>query len=164
MNSLRRLTFHSLQFTGLGQPLLGATPVFRDKSRSVHFGFASLLQDGLATLAFCSPLPSFSFLPLFSLSHLHTGGWTASNITSGKISGNATTLVFASALAHNNAAVVYTFSTFANATVITLGTRHPPAKDTAQLTVGVGLSRIAGNNETLPETPQYLKFSMRLAF
>ena len=152
--------------------------MFRDKSRSVHFGFASLeeiapngtvvqyasLQDGLATLAFCSPLPSSSFLPLFSLSHLHTGGWTASNITSGKISGNATTLVFASALAHNNAAVVYTFSTFANATVITLGTRHPPAKDTAQLTVGVGLSRIAGNNETLPETPQYLKFSMRLAF
>jgi hypothetical protein len=77
MNTLRRLTFHSLQPTGLGQPLLGATPVFRDKRRSVHFGFASLeeiapngtvvqyasLQDGLATLAFCSPLPSFSFLP-----------------------------------------------------------------------------------------------------
>jgi hypothetical protein len=50
----------------------------------------------------------------------------ASNLTSSKVSGNATTLVFASALAHNNATVVYTFATFANAMVITLGTRHPP--------------------------------------
>jgi hypothetical protein len=41
-------------------------------------------------------------------------------------------LVFASALAHNNATVVYTFSTFANETVITLGTRHPPPATTRQ--------------------------------
>jgi hypothetical protein len=49
-----------------------------------------------------------------------------SNLTSGKVLGNATTLVFVSVLAHNNAMVVYTFVTFANVTVITLGTCHLP--------------------------------------
>jgi hypothetical protein len=74
--------------------------------------------------------------------------------------------VFTSTLALNNATVIYTFTSFATATNITLGTsartQHHPRSERQAVGTDCVIAR-AGYNQTREITPQYIKFSLWLS-